>query len=287
MSQTRLPGSNGLPGQSRDYFERPFSLAELYHHNTRFVRGVSSGQRLTDDELTWGIQGKAIKPYLFAQKIGLPKTSPPLERDLFEAIVSRHSVRQWDDQAITCEQLAALLRYGAGVVRQSPNEDQPAYARAAPSGGARYPLEIYPVVLSVQDVPTGIYHYNYMRHALDVLQQRESVRESLLPCALYPESVAGTAVVFFLTAVWERSMSKYADRGYRYTLLEAGHIAQNICLIASSLGLGTLCLAGWYEGAVEEFLGVDGLEESLVYSVLAGYPLGSEHLAPHPEPAEP
>lgn len=285
MSQEHPLGRTTRTGRSRDFrdfrdfFERPFSLAELYHQNTRLVRSVSASHTLTDDELSWGTQGKAIKPYAFAHRIALPHTDPALERNLFEAITSRHSVRQWDARAVTIEQLAALLRYGAGIVRQSPTEDQPAYARAAPSGGARYPLEIYPIVLRVQDVPVGVYHYNYLRHALDVLHQSESTLTNLLPGALYPEAVSGTAVVFFLTAVWERTCSKYADRGYRYTLLEAGHIAQNICLVARSLGLGTLCLAGWFEDAVEDVLGIDGLAESMVYSVLAGYPETPDHLA--------
>mgnify|MGYP000559029437 CR=1 FL=1 len=67
------------------------------------------------------------------------------------------------------------------------------------------------------------------------------------------------AAIIFITAIVERSMWKYEDRGYRYILLEAGHVAQNLNLCATAMNLGSLNLGGffdqlWADGAM---LGAD------------------------------
>ncbi len=40
---------------------------------------------------------------------------------------------------------------------------------------------------------------------------------------------------------------KYAERGLRFLLLEAGHLMQNLCLVSASLGLSTVPLGGFFE----------------------------------------
>jgi len=77
-------------------------------------------------------------------------------------------------------------------------------------------------------------------------------------------------LIFFLSAVFHRSQKKYGPRGYRYILLEAGHVAQNLCLIAAEFNLGSLCMGGFYDSRLNRFLGFDGLSEAVVYSVAAG-----------------
>ena len=76
---------------------------------------------------------------------------------------------------------------------------------------------------------------------------------------------------FFLGAVFNRSQKKYGPRGYRYILLEAGHLAQNLCLIAAEFNLGSLCMGGFYDSRLNRFMEFDGLTEAVIYSVAAGY----------------
>ena len=42
-----------------------------------------------------------------------------------------------------------------------------------------------------------------------------------------------SATIF--TGVFERAQAKYGERGYRFVLLEAGHAAGNVLLVAHSL----------------------------------------------------
>jgi SagB-type dehydrogenase family enzyme len=67
-----------------------------------------------------------------------------------------------------------------------------------------------------------------------------------------------------------RSRFKYGLRGYRFALLEAGHVVQNLVLAATALRLPTLPLGGWYDRRVDALVGADGLDEATVYVVLVG-----------------
>lgn len=246
------------------------SLADLYRLNTNLSKHAWS-RHLTEEQLAAGAWGKHVKRYESATRIALPQQTLEPATSITHALRSRSSTRSWQEKAISLAQLGAILRLGAGVIRIDKLNGQTAYYHGAPSGGARYPIEIYPVVINVEGVSAGVYHYNVPDHVLDVLCQAGDVQEYLLHSTVYPAFVENSSMVFFLTAVGERTMGKYTDRGYRYILLEAGHIAQNICLLASSLGLGSLCMAGFYEQDIEPLLWIDGSSEYLVYSVIVGY----------------
>ncbi|HEY0755350.1 MAG TPA: SagB/ThcOx family dehydrogenase [Ktedonobacteraceae bacterium] len=258
-----------------DPFEPAYSLADLYHLNTKLVNSLRPVS-LTDEELSTGVWGLHSKQFSSAQKIALPATCPEPSISLSQAIRARHSTREWQEKALSQEQLSTLLRLGAGIVRFGELGGRPAYYHGAPSGGGRYPLEIYPVVFRVDGLEPGVYHYNVLEHALDVLYLDSEIVSSLLKSTVYPDYVEGAGVVFLMTAVFERTTLKYSDRGYRYILLEAGHVAQNICLVAEGLELGSLCLAGFYEQSIEQLLWIDGFSESLVYVVTLGVPASSE-----------
>jgi SagB-type dehydrogenase family enzyme len=77
-------------------------------------------------------------------------------------------------------------------------------------------------------------------------------------------------IIVLITGVFERSLRKYGPRGYRYMLLEAGHVAQNLCLGAADVGLGALCLGGFRDASLNRFLGLDGQREAVLYCVSVG-----------------
>jgi SagB-type dehydrogenase family enzyme len=159
-----------------------------------------------------------------------------------------------------------LLHAAYGVTAQ--DERGQGY-RTAPSGGALYPLEVYAVVARGDDVAPGLYHYDPPLHELEVV--RPPVRpETLASATAYPEIVRGCAVAFILTGVFWRSRFKYGLRGYRFTLLEAGHVAQNLLLAAEALGLAAVPLGGYYDRAVDALLRLDGVDVSTLYVVCVG-----------------
>ena len=63
---------------------------------------------------------------------------------------------------------------------------------------------------------------------------------------------------------------KYGERGYRFMLLEAGHIAQNALLAANALGLGACPFGGFIDDDLDRLLGIDGLDEVSLYLIGVG-----------------
>lgn len=82
------------------------------------------------------------------------------------------------------------------------------------------------------------------------------------------------SVLFLVTGVPSRSAAKYGERGYLFTLLEAGEVLHAIQLAAHHLDIGSRPYAGFDYPAVAELLGLtnDAPEWLLVSLALAGTP---------------
>src|SRR5262249_54334470 len=153
----------------------------------------------------------------------------------------RRSIRRFDGKPLSLRELTRLLYFGAGITGQldasAHGVVQP--VRAAPSGGALYPIEVYAAVIAVEGIDAGLYHYAVDRRGLELVRRGNPV-EALCEATSDPEMISKAAVVFILTGVFGRSHFKYGERGYRFALLKAGHICQNILLEAAALRLGAV-----------------------------------------------
>jgi nitroreductase len=92
--------------------------------------------------------------------------------------------------------------------------------------------------------------------------------------ALYPLVLieAGNApFIFYICANFEKTTSKYGKRGARYVYMEAGHMAQNIQLIATELGLASYCIGAFNDDRVKKFLKI---KEDPIYIVAVGHRKG-------------
>jgi SagB-type dehydrogenase family enzyme len=187
--------------------------------------------------------------------IALPEPAYDSETSLEEAILQRRSVREYEQGTLTLAELGQLLWAAQGITDADGK-------RSAPSAGALYPLEIYIVVGNVEGVSTGVYKYRPESHGLVKISDGDQ-REALCGAALNQSSVNQGAIDIVITAVYERVTGKYGERGVRYTHLEAGHAAQNVCLQAVALKLGTVTIGAFEDDAVKEILGAADDEEPL------------------------
>ena len=142
-----------------------------------------------------------------------------------------------------------------------------------PSGGALYPLEVFAVTLRVAGVAPGLYHFDPLCAMLETVRLG-TTSEEVAELSTYPEIASSCAALFVLAAVFGRTRFKYGHRGYRFALLEAGHVGQNLLLAATGLELASVPLGGFYDRRVDEFLGLDGVDESAVYMLAVGRPGG-------------
>ncbi len=206
----------------------------------------------------------------------------PVDTPFSEVVSSRVSARFLKPQQLDLAQLAALLHHAYGITRDNQGTGFTRPFRSAPSGGGLYPLEIYFHTKRVTGLKPGLYHYNPSNNEVRLLREGDQSQEIAESLVHFQSNVAyDSSVIFFLTAIFERSTFKYGARGYRFIFLEAGHVAQNFNLVATGLGLGCLNIGGYYDRAVDKLLGLDGVSHSTIYMTAV-----SKHLD-SPPTAEP
>lgn len=212
--------------------------------------------------LGWGVQPARTKDYPGAARIALPPVTAPPELSVARAIERRRSLRDYADRPLTTAELSWLLGAATGITG-------PGGLRAAPSAGAQYPIETYVVVSRVEGIEPGIYHYAPADHALERVRGG-TFGGDLVIAALGQEFLAQAPVVLVLGAIFQRLRWRYRERAYRYALLEAGHIGQNVYLAAEAAGLGACAVGAFFDDAVNRLLDVDGVEEAALMLVPVG-----------------
>lgn len=200
--------------------------------------------------------------------IALP--APAADSALFRLLERRSSCRQFEPRELSLSPLSEILAgaYGVTGLAVLPNGTN-LCVRPIPSAGALYPLEIYLATQNVEGLADGIYRYNALYHFLEQLRVDTQMKQ--ISAILLEQNYLDDAnAVLFITADLSRSAKKYGPRSYRYLLLEAGHCAQNICLLATENRLGSLCLGGFLDGRLNRFLALEKREITL-YCVALGH----------------
>jgi SagB-type dehydrogenase family enzyme len=190
--------------------------------------------------------------------------------------MARKTHRQFSKQKLKLETVSQLLSLTWGVTGYS---NSPVFGKllykTSPSGGARHPAEVYLMALRVEGLRPGLYHYHPGYHYLKRLRTNVTRERAWLYCARQ-NHVRHAAALFVMTAVFRRTMWKYRHaRAYRVVLLDAGHLCQTFCLVATWLGLAPFCTAALKDTLIEEDIGIDGIRESVLYIAGVGLPATS------------
>jgi len=167
------------------------------------------------------------------------------------------------------EQLASVLYHAYGVTRTNEGTVFPRPFRTVPSAGALYPLELFFHTVHTEGLNPGLYHYNASQHNVCLLRRADETQR-IANALVQPAIARGASVVLFITAMFERTLFKYADRGYRFVMLEAGHVAQNVNLCTSALSLGCVNVGGFRDREIDGFLELDGVMHSTIYLIAIG-----------------
>lgn len=240
--------------------EKELGIDEKYHQESSItLRNIFSVPRVKEPI------PPLFKTYPDAKKIALPKDFSYRGLSLEEAITKRRSKRNFIQQPLSVRELSCLLHYASGITIGKGERG----FRAAPSAGALYPIEIYPVVQQVDGIKPGIYHYSIQDHSLELLKEGD-YRQKMAEYCLGQEFVARAGVVFILTAIFARARWKYRNRAYRYVLMESGHISENIYLSATSMGLGSCAIGAFFDDLINKELNIDGEKEAVIYITVVG-----------------
>ena len=227
---------------------------------------------------------KDFKTYPRSPRVVLSKSATAPNMGLAESLFRRKTERDFSERPLSSETISSLLFWSVGLIHErwaeglfgktssviASEAKQSNFRRPYPSGGARFPVEIYLAVFNGGDLEEGAYHYNVKEHALELIQQAsfENIRQ-----ALPYDFAKKAAMAILLSFIGERTMKKYGNLGYKLGLLEAGHIGQNIYLVGAALGLGVLALGGMDYEVVQKELDL-GEEETVFYQLVIGWPKG-------------
>lgn len=199
-----------------------------------------------------------------AELIALPALEqveiPPL--DLHQAVALRVSLRGYAEKALTLGELSYLL-WGTQGLRQP--SDGRFMLRTVPSAGARHAFETYLLINRVKGLASGLYRYIASRHALLRMDFPANIGAQISTACLNQHQINDSAVTFLWVAVVERMTWRYGERGYRYLHLDAGHVCQNLYLLAEQLGCGVCAIAAFNDDALNEALHLDGEEQFAIY----------------------
>lgn len=179
-----------------------------------------------------------------------------------EVLLSRRTARRFSEEPMTEPQLSTLLYYGWGAIKTMPNPLGDVFLRkTSPSGGALHPIEVYPVVMNVDGIPNGLYHYSVRRHALEEIS-REDPRDWVAHATGDQQWVAEAGVLMLITAFLPRTAWKYNySRVARAVISEVGFSSQSAFLTATWQGLGAFHTIALRDQIWEEKLGLDPVRE--------------------------
>ena len=191
--------------------------------------------------------------------ISLPKPSFDGKVSVEKAIKERRTIRDFKERTLSLAYLSQLLWAAQGIT------DPTIGRRAAPSGGALYPLDIYVLIgeNGVEKMEAGIYHYLPKEHSVLLISKGDR-RKEMASASLGQMWMATAPVIFIITAEYKRTTWKYGERGIRYALIEVGHVGQNLFLQAEAMGLGAGIVGAFNDLEVSKVAGIPPKHEPLL-----------------------
>jgi len=226
-----------------------------------------------------------LEPSLQSQGVPLPPLETPAPKgagiidlpngkllgaislDFVELVDQRETLRKYADAPLSLEELAYLLWGTQGVKSVT---EKPVSKRTVPSAGSRHAFETYLLVNRVEGLKPGLYRYLAVEHKLAKLDAPEEIADILTEACLKQPHVKNSAVTFFWAAVPLRMIWRYCQRGYRYMYLDAGHVCQNLYLLAESIHCGVCAIAAYDDDLVNQALQLDGEEQFAIYIATLG-----------------
>ena len=187
--------------------------------------------------------------------------------DVVEAIEKRESIRDYSSIPMSINELSLLLWCTQGVKRIIPNV---VALRNVPSAGARNAFETFLLINNVDGLESGLYKYVALEHVLLKLDLNKDLSEKFTLACDEQDHVKNSNVTFIWTAVPDRMTWSYAERSYRYLFIDAGHVCQNLYLVAEKLNLGVCAVGHYDDDTMNSMLNIDGEKQFTIYVATVG-----------------
>ena len=248
-------------------FDKSISLAEDYHAASRNGAGykfIKNGHLVHyEDDVVALKSVDYIDCTSTAKKIKLERPTDLDDVLFLDVLFGRKSSRNFDSKLVSFSNLSDLLYYGNGY------QDIDKGTKFVPSSGGLNSVELFVIAFSIEQVPKGIYHYNAKKHELESVHQGAFEIWAKEHIFYQEEYARASFVVVFASAVGKLG-KKYGLRSYRLSLLDVGHVSQNMYLLASALKLKACASAGFIDDELDQALNIDGFHVSSFLTMMIG-----------------
>ncbi|MFZ3590459.1 SagB/ThcOx family dehydrogenase [Bacillus sp. DJP31] len=238
---------------------------QIFHDNSKNAHVTLGNQTLTNPKnwpKEWTEVEEKTHPRLL--NIELSKDDVSVEMKLIDAIHLRSSCKtNSSDQPLALKDLSTLIRNSVSFRKPHQTKDLNIGRRVYPSAGARFPLECYIIVNNIVGLEKGLYHYELSKESLALLFHKNLEREIK---EIFGEDLVHSRAIIILTSVMNRNIMKYGERGYRFALIEAGHLMQNICLLSTAMNIPMAPIGGFVDVLVSRLLDLEETREIPLYS---------------------
>lgn len=216
-----------------------------YHQRTKHhLNGFAAGP----DTLDWDAQPAPFRDWGDAPQIPLELAADTVTAqwpDLDGAAVMAPSV-------VCARSIGILLELSYGLTAWKRFGPDRWSLRANPSSGNLHPTEVYVIVVGLEDLADGVYHYDPYGHRL----ARRALWSHGAPDAQKPKGLW-----IGLSSIQWREAWKYGERAFRYCQLDVGHALGSLRYAAAALGWRAQRVRGVSHGQISEWLGLDRAED--------------------------
>ena len=191
-----------------------------------------------------GFEAASTAPRLYPgyPRAELPRSRPRALVSLEKTLLRRRSPSRLSESLPPRASVARVAQHAHGSIDASGRGP-------VPSAGGLQALELYLVPLSAGWLAPGAWHYDRAGHHLSRVAEGAE-RAAWAGRVPSMATVGGGALLWIIVADGARAEGKYGERAFRFLLLEAGHLMQNLCLLSTSVGFCTVPLGAFFEGEV-------------------------------------
>ena len=242
----------------------------------KFMQSPIFEDVMPDSDQARGVPNPPHSKAVAGEVTELPDFSGVLTRPAYADLLDvRRSERLYTQTPMTQNHLAFMLWSMQGI-QMYRAENRIAVLRPVPSAGARHPFELYAAVLNVSGLKPGLYRYTPLLHvgekrvSIEFLKEFHDAQQQITKMLSGQSFASKASVVLFISCVPYRSEWRYTEASHRVMLIDIGHIGQNAMLSAAALGLGSCCYGAYDQKECDKVLGLDGINEYMVYAVSVG-----------------
>jgi SagB-type dehydrogenase family enzyme len=224
-----------------------------FHHSTKHIHGSLSRTVETD------ASNPPDPNLVFVEH---PRVSLP--RGLLDVSVPTISLLEHHRDALADVQLnpphdlktlATWLFLSNGQTKRVDDGPRKLWLRTCTSSAALYPYEIYVAAFAIEGIEPGLYHFSAKEFSLRKLREGQDALFTIKRGRPDLEFLKRSAGAIFVSSVFCRSAWKFGKRGYRYALLDSGHLIENVVQSATALGIQTVTRLAMNDANMAELIG--------------------------------